>query len=99
MATTVTKENVKQNGIDICAKTKEMMSSLEIIKGYVNGTKDCFDSEAGDAIRSKFNKSAEKFEEFRSFLNSYGEFLQNYASNVTSFEEAMRSAADEIAEM
>lgn len=99
MATIVDKAKVNQSGIDILNDVKKMYTSLVNIQRYINNSKDGFDSEASDALRKKFNNSAAKFEEFKTFLNSYGEFLQNFSGNITSFETAVEDATSQISDL
>lgn len=99
MATTVNKEKVNQSGIDLIDDVTKMYNSLTTIKGYIDNSKSYFDSDAGDALRKKFNTSAAKFEEFRTFLNSYGEFLKTFSGNITSFETAVEDAASQIPDL
>ena len=84
---------------DIKENAKKMYDSLEKIKSLVDGSKSYFDSKAGDEIRKKFNTSAEKFEEFRQFLDQYGEFLKNVKTLIADYDARVEEAAKSIEPM
>jgi hypothetical protein len=90
---------INQAGGELITHAEKMYSSLSTIKDLIAGSKSYFDSPAGDQVRNKFNLSAEKFEEFKAFLVSYGEFLKTFSGNVQSFEDAVEEAAREISHM
>lgn len=87
---------INATGTDMLNEVKKMYDALNTVKGLVDGSKSFFDSPAGDELRKKFNTSAEKFQEFQKFLNTYGEFLQAFSGNVVSFENAVKDAVDGI---
>jgi hypothetical protein len=89
-------DKINQSGADLIENAGKMFTSLQTIKGYIDASKSYFDSPAGDEMRRKFNLSAEKFGEFQSFLNSYGEFLKTFSGNVRSFEGAVQEVIGEI---
>lgn len=99
MATSLDRAQINRAGENLLEDVKKMYSSLTKIKELLNGSTAYFQSEAGDTIRRKFNTSAEKFEEFQSFLNSYGEFLKTFSGNVQSYEEAVKDAANQIPDL
>lgn len=94
--TSITLAEVNKAGEDLKANAKKMYDSLEIIKGLVNESKSYFDSPAGDEIRKKFNTSAEKFENFKQFLDSYGEFLKNVKTVIADYDARAAEAAAKI---
>ena len=89
-------QKINQAGEDLVENARKMYDSLQKIKGYIDGSKSYFDSPAGDKVRNKFNQSAEKFSEFRDFLDSYGEFLKTFSGNVKGFEETVQEVVSEI---
>lgn len=99
MESKLDRAKINAAGEDILTDAKKMYDSLERVKTLIDGSKSYFDSEAGDALRKKFNTSAEKFEEFRSFLNTYGDFLKTFSGNVQKFEDAVKNVVDEIPNM
>lgn len=96
MATTVTRELVNANGQDIISEAAKMYTSLSRISDIINSSKSDFDSEAGDNVRKDFNASAAKFQEFETYIKSYGEYLETFAGNILSFENAVKDASSKI---
>lgn len=90
---------INEAGESLVDNAGKMYTSLNNIKNLIEGSKSYFDSPAGDRVRTKFNASAEKFEEFKGFLESYGNFLKTFSGNVKSFEDAVLEATNEIPEM
>ena len=99
MATMVNSKSVKQSGGEIITNANTMYQKLSRIQELVKQSSDGFDSEAGNKIRSQFNSSAEKFRDFEAFLKTYGEFLQNFAGNVVSYEQSVEEAAAQIPQL
>lgn len=89
-------EKIKQAGIDLIDNAKKMYSSLNEVKALIDGSKSYFDSPAGDQLRKKFNESAVKFEEFQSYLSTYGEYLKTFAGNVVTYENAVMDAVGDM---
>ena len=97
--TSITIEEVNKAGEDIKENAKKMYDNNKKIKSLVDGSKSYFDSKAGDEIRKKFNTSAEKFEEFRQFLDQYGEFLKNVKTLIADYDARVEEAAKSIEPM
>lgn len=89
-------EKINQAGIDLIDNAEKMYSSLKEVKALIEGSKSYFDSSAGDQMRNKFNESAAKFEEFKSYLTDYGEYLKTFAGNVVSYENAVMDAIGDM---
>lgn len=87
---------VQNAGKDLIENTKKMYDSLQNISILIQGSSSCFDSDAGNQLRSQFAKSANEFSSFRTFLNQYGEFLKTHASNVKTFESAVLDGLNQI---
>lgn len=94
--TDVTREEVNKSGEDIIENANKMYQSLSRIKELINASKSYFDSDAGKELRKKFNDSASKFEEFKTYLTEYGEFLKNFSGNIAKFEDAVEEATRQI---
>lgn len=95
MANTVKIDVVKvQNaGTTLQTEAVKMKQALDSIKDIVNNTKSYFQSDGGDDTRKSFNDSAAKFEEFKKFVNEYGEFLKSYGSGHKKVDDAISTAA------
>lgn len=91
--------SVQKAGGDLIENVTKMYNSLNTISDLIRGSSSCFDSDAGNQLRSKFASAAAEFSSFRTFLNQYGEFLQTHASNVNAFEAAVESGLSEIAQL
>lgn len=96
MESQLDRAKINQAGEDILADSKKIFDSLEKIRGLIEGSKSYFDSPAGDELRSKFKASSDKFTEFKTFLESYGEFCKNFSGNVQKFEDAVTEAVQSI---
>lgn len=96
MISELSSKDINRAGEDLIDQVTKMYSSLTNIKNLVEGSKSFFNSPAGDSVRTSFNASAEKFENFRSEFNSYGEYLKTFAGNVEKYEEAVKEAASEF---
>lgn len=90
------RNQINRAGEDLIAEVQKMYDSLKNVTNYIDGSKSYFDSEAGEALRKKFHASAENFEEFKTFLEQYGEFLKTFSGNVKIFEEAVKEAINGI---
>lgn len=96
MKSELDRAKINMAGEDFINDVQKMYESLERVKNLIDGSKSYFDSEAGEALRTRFNASAEKFGEFKTSLNQYGEFLKKFSGNVQQFEEAVKETVNEI---
>lgn len=96
MESTLDRVKINKAGEDLIDKAQQMYESLGRVKNLIEGSKSYFDSEAGNSLRTKFNTSAEKFEEFKTFYNTYGEFLKTFSDNVQRYENAVKETVDGI---
>lgn len=96
---TIEVSNVNRAGEDLIDNTSKMYTSLENIATLIEGSSAFFESNAGAELRSKFNKSAAEFQNFRTFLNQYGEFLKTHATNVNAFESAVEEGLSQIPQL
>ena len=99
MKSELDRTKINQAGIDIEDNVTQMYQSLERVSKLINESKSFFDSDSAQKMRSKFNASAEKFGEYKSFLMTYGEFLKNFAGNVALYNEAVIQAVDDIPDL
>lgn len=90
---------VSQAGIDVRTNAGKMYQSLSRIRQLVKESSSYFDSQAGAEIRTKFEQSAAEFENFKTFLNQYGEFLETHAKNVNAFEAAVEEGLSQIPQL
>lgn len=96
MESKLDRAKINSAGEDLITDVQKMYESLGRVKNLIDGSKSYFDSDAGNSLRTKFNTSAEKFDEFKTFLNTYGEFLKTFSGNVQKFEDAVKEAVDGI---
>lgn len=96
MESTLDRAKINSTGEDMLTEVAKMYTSLNNVKNLVAQSKTYFDSDAGNELRRKFNASADKFSEFQSFLNTYGEFLKTFSGNIQKFEDAVRAAVNGI---
>lgn len=87
---------VKTAGQDLIDNTSKMYEALSSISAEIQGSSSCFDSPAGQQLRAQFAQTAAEFENFRTFLNQYGEFLNTHALNVDAFEAAVEDGLGQI---
>lgn len=93
---TIEVSKVKTAGAELIEHTNKMYNALSEINREISGSSKCFDSAAGAQLRSQFAKTAAEFESFKSFLLSYGEFLQTHSANVDTFESAVSDILSQI---
>ena len=93
---TIDVSKVNQAGTTIVEQGKKMYDALMDIKDIVNNTKKCLQSDGGDAARSNFNSSAEKFNEFKKFVQDYGTFLQSYGEAHKKLDSDVADLASKI---
>lgn len=87
---------VKNAGQELIENTSKMYNALSSINSEIQNSASCFDSAAGQQLRSQFAQTAAEFENFKSFLTQYGEFLNTHASNVDAFEAAVEDGLGQI---
>lgn len=95
-AITIDVKKVNDAGETILRESKNMLDSLNRIKEIVAGTKSCFDSDGGDATRTNFRKSADKFVDFKNQVDQYGRFLQSYSGVQKQLNEEITKLARKI---
>ena len=93
---TIDVEKVNQAGRKIIEEGNKMYSALEDIKDIINNTKKALQSDGGDAARTNFYTSAQKFEEFKKFVHEYGEFLESYAVAHKKIDDVVADLATKI---
>ena len=93
---TIDVEKVNQAGRKIIEEGNKMYSALEDIKDIINNTKKSLQSDGGDAARTNFNTSAQKFEEFKKFVHEYGKFLESYAAAHKKIDDVVADLATKI---
>ena len=96
MESTLDSKQINKAGEELIDDVKKMYDSLGRVRNLIEGSKSYFDSDSGNQLRIKFNTSAEKFGEFQSFLNTYGEFLKTFSGNVQRYETAVKEVIDGI---
>ena len=90
---------IKQAGVDIEENVTQMYQSLERVKTLINESRSFFDSDSARKMRNKFNTSAEKFDEYKNFLKTYGEYLKNFSGNVVRYNEAVSEGLGDIPDL
>ena len=93
---TIEVSKVKNAGNELIENTTKMFNALNSISTEIQNSSSCFDSAAGQQLRSQFAQTAAEFQNFRTFLNQYGEFLNTHASNVDAFEAAVSEGLGQI---
>lgn len=88
-------EQVAEDGRQLKSYAVELYECLTEVQQLIKNTESSFDSEAGDAMRTKFNNSAKKFEEFRDVVSNYGEYLVTYADGQKERETGYITAITE----
>lgn len=86
-------KKVHEAGTTILNEANTMKQALDCIKDIINNTKNYFQSEGGDEVRTKFNESAQKFEEFKKFINEYGDFLKSYSEGHDKLDQEIMDSA------
>lgn len=71
----------------------QMYEELTEMKKFLNDTGASWISEAGEAIRSRFNLFAQRFETQKETIDSYARFLDTTASSYDSLETALENNA------
>ncbi len=87
---------VQKAGETIRTHANKMLASLNEIKSIVNNSKSYFQSDGGDATRKNFNSSAAKFDEFKKFIDEYGQFLESYAGGQIKLDDKVASLGESI---
>lgn len=93
---TIDVQKVREAGTKIKDEGNKMYNALQDIKDIVNNTKKCLQSDGGDAARSNFNTSAEKFDDFQKFINDYGQFLESYEAAHKELDNKVAEIANSI---
>jgi len=70
-----------------------LTNKLYQIKGQMDQLHAVWDSDAGEAIRNRFMKDAQKFEEYREVTNQYADFLDKTVTRYSENESLIKSAA------
>ena len=96
---TIEVSKVKAAGSELIEHTNKMYNALTAISNEISSSSKCFDSAAGAQLRQQFAKTAAEFESFKSFLISYGEFLQTHGANVDTFESAVSDILSQIPQL
>lgn len=93
VVTKIDTKKVNAAGENIINQGNAMYNALKNIEELMKSSAKSFDSEAGEKLRANFRASAEKFEEFKKEVASYGNYLKNYGEN----QEAINIKIGEIA--
>lgn len=75
-----------------------LTNKLFEIKNQMDHLDNVWSSEAGEAIRLRFTKSAQRFEEYKELTNQYAAFLDKTVSTYSENEALIRSAASAASE-
>ena len=85
-------EKVAEDGEKLKKYAENLYEYLTEVQNLIKNTESSFDSEAGREMRTKFNNSARKFEEFKNVVNNYGQYLVTYAEGQANREKAYITA-------
>ena len=88
-------EQVAEDGEKLKNYAVELYECLMEVQRLIKNTETSFDSEAGREMRTKFNNSARKFEEFKKVINDYGQYLVSYAEGQKENEQNFITAITE----
>lgn len=66
---------IDQAGQDIKKSAKTMADCLEDVRKIMKDSKRSYDSDSGDKLRQNFERVASKFNEFKTQMDAYGDFL------------------------
>lgn len=72
---------------------KSLSVRLEEIKTEMNKLASSWQSDASDTIRNNFNALAPRFEEYKTIVESYANFLDNTVINYNAAESAINNNA------
>ena len=90
------KQAFKDLGNDILTAAGKMYNELTNVQNEMNSSTSCFDSQAGEELRSQFKASASKFDEFKKTMDAYGKYLQEEADRQEDREKRLQNVAQSI---
>lgn len=77
----------------IRALNQQMYEQLTLMKKDMNDTNITWISDAGDAIRNRFNQFATRFETQKEAIDQYAKFLDTTVSSYDTLESTIHSNA------
>lgn len=87
---------LREAGNDILTAAGKMYNELTNVQNEMNSSTSCFDSQAGEELRSQFKASASKFDEFKKTMDAYGKYLQVEADRQEDREKRLQNVAQSI---
>ena len=86
-------EQVSETAALLRTLNQSMYDSLQQMKRYMNDTDSSWMSEAGETIRTRFNKFALRFESQKEDIDSYARFLDRTVTDYDTLETTLNANA------
>ena len=92
----ISPEEVREYSLKIASLSSEIYDRLQAMKQDMHMLDACWISDGGTKIRERFDLFSRRFDEQKTVIDAYSQFLDMTASNYESLEETIVNNAEEL---